>query len=77
MASMLFASMRTVRGIHQRIPATLPPSLRMVKVSLSFSTRPANSCVVVIQTLPTIGNLTSTMGPRALSLSLPAAGSRR
>ena len=36
---------------------------RMVKVSLSFKTRSAKSCVVVVQIFPTIGNCTSTTGP--------------
>ena len=63
-------------GIHHRSPATLP-SLRRAKVSLSFSTWSASSCVVVTQTLPTIGKLTRTTGPDALSLAMPAAGSRR
>ena len=37
--------------------------MRSVNVSLSLSTRLVSSCVVVIQTLPTIANLTSTTGP--------------
>ena len=32
------ASVRTMPGIHHRCPATAPSSLRMVKVSVSFST---------------------------------------
>jgi hypothetical protein len=52
---MLTASARIHPGIHQRRPATLP-SLRIAKVSLSLSTRPANSLVVVIQVLPMMGN---------------------
>src|SRR5262245_23897986 len=43
MVSMLLASARTVRGIHQRRPATPPPSLRRVNVPLSLRTRPAIS----------------------------------
>src|SRR5262249_10394589 len=76
MVSMLTASVRSHPGIHQRRPATLP-SLRIVKVSLSFKTRPASSLVVVIQVLPMIGKRTSTTGPAARSLASPAAGSRR
>ena len=37
--SMLLATARMMPGIHHRSPATVPPSLRMVNVSLSFSTR--------------------------------------
>ena len=77
MVSMLLASAPTKAGIHQRSPATPPPSLRSVNVSPSFRTRAVNSYVVVIQTLPTIGNRVSTTGPSALSRSMPAAGSRK
>ena len=52
---MLLASVCTSFGIHQRKPATSPPSLRKEKVALSFSTRAVASWVVVTQTLPTIG----------------------
>ena len=76
MVSMLSAIARTMAGIHHRTPAT-PPSLRSVNVSLSFKTRPAMSCVVVIQILPMIGNLVSTIGPSVRSRSMPAAGSRK
>jgi hypothetical protein len=76
MVSMLTASVRIHPGIHQRSPATLP-SLRMVKVSLSFRTRPASSLVVVIQVLPMIGKRTSTRGPAARNRASPVAGSRR
>ena len=49
----------------------------MVKVSLSFRTRSAKSCVVVVQTFPTIGNCTSTTGPADRSFSISAAGLRK
>jgi hypothetical protein len=77
MVSMLLASALTNAGIHHRSLATPPPSLRSVNVSLSFSTRAVDSYVVVIQTLPTIGNRVATTGPRARSLSMPPAGSRK
>src|SRR5262245_20360907 len=64
-------------GIHQRIPATSPPSFRSVKVALSFSTRAAASWVVVTQTLPTIGNRVETTGPDARSAATVAPGSRK
>src|SRR5512134_455509 len=75
--SMLLASDRRVGGIHHRSPAGPPPFLRSVNVWLSFRTRPAISCVVVIQTLPMIGNLIWTTGPDARSARRAAAGSRR
>jgi hypothetical protein len=37
---------------------------------LRFKIRSAKSCVVVIQTFPTIGNRTSTTGPGDLSFSI-------
>jgi hypothetical protein len=74
---MLLASVRTMPGIHQRIPATVPSSLRMVKVSVSFRTWSASAWVVVAQSLPTIGKLTSTTGPRPRSFSIAAAGLRK
>ena len=61
--SMLSASVRIIPGIHHRSPATAPPSWRSVKVALSLSTRDAISCVVVIHTLPTIGNRVATTAP--------------
>jgi hypothetical protein len=48
-----------------------------VKASLSFNTRSAKSCVVVVQTFPIIGNCTSTTGPADLSLPISAAGLRK
>ena len=36
--SICLASVRTMPGIHQRNPATVPSSFRMVKVSVSLST---------------------------------------
>lgn len=39
-------------------------SLRKVKMVLSLRTRPAISCVVVIQVRPMIGAFTATTGPR-------------
>ena len=45
------------------------PSLRIVKVSLSFRTRPASSLVAVIRVLPMIGKRTSTTGPAARRLA--------
>ena len=57
MVSMLSATVRISPGIHHRNPATAP-FLRSVNVSLSLSTRLVASKVVVIQTLPTIGNFT-------------------
>src|SRR5262249_46223217 len=74
---MLLVNARNMPGIHQRIPATAPSSLRKVNTRLSFSTREAISCVVVIQTRPIIGSLTSTTGPAARNLSIAAAGSRK
>jgi hypothetical protein len=38
MVSMLLAKVAMKDGIHQRSPATAPPSLRIAKVALSFST---------------------------------------
>ena len=73
MVSMLLASALTNAGIHHRSLATPPPSLRSVNVSLSFSTRAVDSYVVVIQTLPTIGNRVSTTAPQARSRSMLAA----
>ena len=64
-------------GIHHRSPATVPSSLRMVKVSASFSTRSASACVVVAHTLPMIGNRTSTTEPAVRSFSIAAAGLRK
>ena len=46
-------------------------------VSLSFKTRSANSCVVTVQTVPMIGNFTSTTGPTDLNLSMVAVGLRK
>src|SRR5690349_3376560 len=74
---MWLASVRTIPGIHHCNPATPPMLLRIVKVSLSFSTRSAVSCVVVVQTFPTIGNRTLTTGPVDRSFSISAAGLRR
>jgi hypothetical protein len=51
--SMFSATARTMPGIHQRSLAIAPPSRRRVNPSLSFRTRAASPCVVVIQTLPT------------------------
>ena len=73
MLSMLTASVPIERGIHQRQPASVP-SLRMVKVALSFSTRLAMSLVVVIQVLPTMGKRTLTSAPAALSSLSPGSG---
>src|SRR6516165_5161221 len=64
-------------GIHHWNPAMRPSSRRMVKVSVSFNTRSARSCVVVVQTFPTIGNRTSTTWPADLSLSISATGLRK
>jgi hypothetical protein len=64
-----------IRGIHQGSPTTAPLSLRDVNSWLSFSTREAISCVVVIQIRPIIGSLTSTTGPAARILLTPAIGS--
>jgi tetratricopeptide (TPR) repeat protein len=58
-------------------PATVPPALRKVKVSLSFATRPASSCVVVIHTLPMMGKRTGTTGPALRSRAIAAAGLRK
>jgi hypothetical protein len=46
---MLLVNARNIFGIHHRSPATVPSSLRKVNARLSFSTREAISCVVVIQ----------------------------
>ncbi len=74
--SMLLASVRRMPGIHHCSPAIPPPSLRKVKLALSFSTRAAISCVVVIQTVPIIGNLTATSGANARNRAISAAGLR-
>src|SRR6516225_4135985 len=66
-----------MRGIHHCNPATPPTPVRMVKVSLSFKTRSAKSCVVVVQIFPIIGNCTSTTGPAERSFSISAAGLRK
>jgi hypothetical protein len=49
----------------------------MVNVSVSFSTRSASARLVVVQTLPMIGKLTSTTGPIARSFSIAAPGLRK
>src|SRR5262249_29960428 len=58
-------------------PATPPTPVRIVNVSLSFKTRSAKSCVVVVQIFPIIGNCTSTTGPAERSFSISAAGLRK
>src|SRR6516225_4439280 len=74
---MLLASVRTIPGIHQRRPATLPSGLRKLKVALSLSTREAVSCVVAIQRRPMSGSLTSTTGPASRSRRSCGLGSRK
>src|SRR6266852_3694754 len=75
--SMLLASAAIEAGIHQRSPATAPPSWRSEKTAVSFRTRAVASWVVVTQTGPTIGNLVAMTGPDARSDAIVALGSRR
>src|SRR5262245_51153871 len=74
---MLLASVWTSLGIHQRKPATSPPSLRSEKIDDSFSTRAAASWVDVTQTLPTSGNFVATAAPDARNFETTLEGSRR
>src|SRR6516225_7153286 len=75
--SMFLVNTRNMLGIHQRSPAMAPSSFRKVNSWLSFRTREAISCVVVIQIRPIIGSLLSTTGPAARNLSSPATASRK
>jgi hypothetical protein len=74
---MLLEIVCRIFGIHQRNPTTSPSSFRKVKIWLSLRTSFARSCVVVVQTVPTSGNRTSTKGPAALNFSISAAGLRK
>src|SRR5215469_5883711 len=74
---MLLVNARNIFDINKRIAATVQSTLRNVNTRLSLSTQEAISCVVVIQTRPIMGSVTSTTGPAARNFSIAAAGSRK